>query len=45
MDGSLDYGEDILARFDFVIASVHSHFKMTEEAMTDRIIKAIEHPA
>ncbi len=45
VDGSLDYGEDILARFDFVIASVHSHFKMTEEAMTDRIIKAIEHPA
>ncbi len=44
-DGSLDYADEILAHFDFVIASVHSQFKMTEEAMTARIIRAIEHPA
>ena len=43
-DGSLDYPEDILALFDFVIISVHSKFKMTEEEMTKRIIKAMENP-
>ncbi|MCP2239625.1 DNA polymerase/3'-5' exonuclease PolX [Thermoanaerobacterium thermosaccharolyticum] len=41
-DGSLDYDEDILKRFDFVIASVHSNFKMSKDDMTERIIKAIK---
>ncbi|WP_041587422.1 DNA polymerase/3'-5' exonuclease PolX [Thermoanaerobacterium thermosaccharolyticum] len=41
-DGSLDYDEDILKRFDFVIASVHSSFKMSKDDMTERIIKAIK---
>mgnify|MGYP001434267792 CR=1 FL=1 len=41
-DGSLDYDEDILRRFDFVIASVHSNFKMSKDDMTERIIKAIK---
>jgi DNA polymerase (family 10) len=43
-DGSLDYSEDILARFDLVIASVHSKFRMSEKDQTDRIVKAIENP-
>jgi DNA polymerase (family 10) len=43
-DGSLDYPDDILAGFDFIIASVHSQFKMEAEAQTARIIRAIEHP-
>ena len=43
-DGSLDYSDPILATFDFVIASVHSKFKMTEEDMTRRVIKAIRNP-
>ena len=43
-DGSLDYPEEILARFDFIIASVHSKFKMPEAEMTRRIIGAIENP-
>lgn len=43
-DGSLDYPEEILKQFDFVIASIHSRFKMTEEEMTKRIITAIENP-
>ena len=43
-DGSLDYPEDILARFDLVIASVHSKFRMSEREQTDRIVKAIENP-
>ncbi len=43
-DGSLDYPDELLAGFDFVIASVHSRFKMTESEMTERILKAIHHP-
>ncbi len=42
IDGSLDYPDEILKRFDFVIASVHSSFNMEEEQMTSRIIKALE---
>lgn len=43
-DGSLDYAEDILKKFDFVIASIHAGFKMTAEKATERVIKAIENP-
>jgi DNA polymerase (family X) len=43
-DGSLDYGDDVLADLDWVIASVHSSFRMNSKAMTDRIVRAIEHP-
>ncbi|MBL7816089.1 MAG: DNA polymerase/3'-5' exonuclease PolX [Saprospiraceae bacterium] len=43
-DGSLDYGDDILRGFDFVIASVHTNLKMNEEKATARLIKAIENP-
>ncbi len=43
-DGSLDYEEDILKLFDFVVASIHQGFKMDEEKATNRIIKAIENP-
>lgn len=41
-DGSLDYDEDILKLFDFVIASVHSSFKLAKDKMTERIINAIK---
>ncbi|MBM7582164.1 DNA polymerase (family 10) [Caldicoprobacter guelmensis] len=41
-DGSLDYGDDVLEKFDLVIASIHSHFKMGREEMTRRVVKAIE---
>lgn len=43
-DGSLDYPDEILAKFDFVVASVHSNLKMDEEKATARLIKAIENP-
>jgi DNA polymerase (family 10) len=43
-DGSLDYAEDILRRFDFVVASVHSNLKMNLEKATARLLKAIENP-
>jgi DNA polymerase (family 10) len=43
-DGSLDFDDDVLASFDYVVASVHSYFNQTEAEMTARIIKAISHP-
>lgn len=43
-DGSLDYEEEILKTFDFVVASVHSQLKMDKEKANARLIKAIENP-
>lgn len=43
-DGSLDYEEDLLKGFDFVIASVHSNLRMDEAKATARLLKAIENP-
>ncbi len=43
-DGSLDYDEETLATFDYVVVSVHSFFNQTEDEMTARICKAIRHP-
>jgi DNA polymerase (family 10) len=44
-DGSLDYADELLARLDWAIASVHTSFAMDERAMTDRIVAAVEHPS
>ncbi len=43
-DGTLDYGPDVLDRFDFVIGSIHSRFGMTEAEMTRRVLTAMEDP-
>jgi DNA polymerase (family 10) len=43
-DGSLDYADDVLAELDWVIASVHSSFRMSSEEMTERMVRAVEHP-
>ncbi len=43
-DGTLDYPEKILKSFDFVVASVHTRFGMTEAEMTRRVIKALQNP-
>jgi DNA polymerase (family 10) len=43
-DGSLDYEDALLAQLDWVIASVHTAFSMSEQAMTERMLAAIEHP-
>ena len=43
-DGSLDYPDEILQRFDFIVASVHSNLKMDREKATARLIKAVENP-
>ncbi|PIQ98613.1 MAG: DNA polymerase III [Candidatus Nealsonbacteria bacterium CG11_big_fil_rev_8_21_14_0_20_39_9] len=43
-NGSLDIKNEVLAQLDYVIASVHSGFKMEKVKMTDRIIKAMKNP-
>jgi DNA polymerase (family 10) len=43
-DGTMDYGPKILAKFDFVVASVHSQFQMDLEQMTERILRAMDDP-
>jgi len=44
-DGSLDYEDSILEQFDFVVSSVHSQFNLDRDAMTERFLRAIDHPA
>ena len=43
-DGRLDYDAELLDRFDFVIASIHSRFKMDGDAMTKRVLHAMDDP-
>ena len=43
-DGRLDYADELLAELDWVVASVHSSFRMSADQMTERIIRAVEHP-
>jgi DNA polymerase (family 10) len=43
-DGSLDFSDEILSRLDYVVASVHSVFNLSEAEMTKRIIRAISNP-
>jgi DNA polymerase (family 10) len=43
-DGSLDYPEEVLKEFDFVIGSVHSGFTMAGAEMTRRVVRAVENP-
>jgi DNA polymerase (family 10) len=40
-DGTLDYPDAVLERLDFVVASIHTNFTMSEEEMTERVLKAI----
>ncbi|MFY0593967.1 DNA polymerase/3'-5' exonuclease PolX [Roseivirga sp.] len=43
-DGQLDYEDDVLASFDFIVASVHSVLKMNKQKATQRLLTAIENP-
>ncbi len=43
-DGGVDWDEEFLEGFDVLVASVHSHFTQSRDAMTRRLIRAIEHP-
>lgn len=43
-DGNLDFSEEDLNQLDFVVASVHTNFNLSEEQMTKRVIRAMENP-
>ncbi len=43
-DGALDFDDALLAKLDYVVASVHNLFNQDEATMTRRIVKALEHP-
>lgn len=43
-DGSLDYPDDLLEGFDYVVASVHSRFGLSRAEMTERICRAVRNP-
>jgi DNA polymerase (family 10) len=43
-DGSLDYEDELLRELDWVIASVHTAFGMSEQKLTERMVAAMEHP-
>jgi DNA polymerase (family X) len=44
LDGGLDYPDDLVEALDWVIASVHTSFAISEAAMTERVLAAIENP-
>jgi len=44
-DGSLDFDDELLAGFDYVVVSVHTHFGLSEDEQTERVCKALQHPA
>ncbi|MGI8460607.1 MAG: DNA polymerase/3'-5' exonuclease PolX [Solirubrobacterales bacterium] len=43
-NGTLDYSDGLLAELDWVIASVHTAFRIGEKEMTERVLAAIENP-
>ncbi len=43
-DGSLDFPDELLAELDYVVASIHSAFTLSEKEMTERIIRALQNP-
>ena len=44
LDGTLDYPDDLVAALDWVVASVHTSFSVSEQQMTERVLAAIENP-
>jgi DNA polymerase (family 10) len=43
-DGSLDYADDVLEQLDWVVASLHTSFRLSEKEQTKRMLKAMENP-
>jgi DNA polymerase (family X) len=43
-DGSLDYADEVLEQLDWVVASLHTSFRLSEKEQTTRMLKAMEHP-
>lgn len=44
-DGALDYPDDLLAELDYTICSIHSRFRLGKIEQTERILRAMDHPA
>jgi DNA polymerase (family X) len=44
LDGSLDYDDELLERLDWLVASIHTSFRISGKEMTQRVIAAMEHP-
>jgi DNA polymerase (family 10) len=44
LDGSLDYEDSVLEQLDWVVASLHTSFRLSEEKQTERMLRALEHP-
>jgi DNA polymerase (family X) len=44
-DGAVDYPDDVLARLDYTVASIHSSFQLDEQKQTQRLCRALSHPA
>ena len=44
-DGTVDYDPDFLESFDWCVASVHTHFDLSEAEQTARLLEAVENPA
>ena len=44
-DGALDYPDDLLAALDYTICSIHSRFRLGKQEQTERILRAMDHPA
>ena len=43
-DGSVDYADDLLAELDWVVASLHTSFRLSEKEQTERMMRAMENP-
>jgi DNA polymerase (family X) len=43
-NGTLDYADEVLEQLDWVVASLHSSFRMKKKQISDRMIHAMEHP-
>jgi len=43
-DGTLDYSDELLAKLDFVVASIHSGFKQDKASLTMRVVRAMQNP-
>ena len=44
LDGSLDYEDSVLEQLDWVVASLHTSFRLSEKEQTERMLRAMEHP-
>ena len=44
LDGALDYDDSVLEQLDWIVASLHTSFRLSEKEQTERMLRAMEHP-